>query len=249
MARRIVDLAALGDGTERVLEIGPGLGALTALLAERAATLWLVEVDRDLAARLQETYAAAPHVHVVEADVLALDCAALLGPGPRAVVVANLPYNIATAVLAALLAQAPAFARLVVMVQREVAERLRAAPGSKTYGALSVLTQAAARVERGFRVSPAAFVPRPKVDSEVICIEPHPTAPVRITDPAVFRRVVLTAFNQRRKQLGNSLAGTLPDPANTLRALGIDPARRAETLTLAEFAAIATAVAAAQPDA
>jgi len=239
---RIVALADLTPGADRVLEIGPGLGALTARLADRAGTLWLVEVDRDLAARLRETYAAVAHVQVVEADVLGVDFAALLGPGPRAIAVANLPYNIATAVLAALLAQPGCFRRLVVMVQREVAERLRATPGSKTYGALSVLTQAAADVRRGFRVGPDAFVPRPKVDSEVLCLEPYTTPPVAIGDAGGFRRVVLAAFNQRRKQLGNSLAGVLADPVAALHGLGIDPTRRAETLTLAEFAAVAAAV-------
>ncbi|MCK6556735.1 16S rRNA (adenine(1518)-N(6)/adenine(1519)-N(6))-dimethyltransferase RsmA [Candidatus Binatia bacterium] len=240
-AGRIVALAGIAPAGERVVEIGPGLGALTARLAATAGSLWLVEIDSDLAERLRTTYAGEPKVHVVQADILEVDLASLLGLGPRAVVVANLPYNIATAVLMKLLAQPACFRRLVVMIQREVAERLRAAPGSKTYGALSVFTQAAAEVRRGFRVGPDAFVPRPKVDSEVVCIEPYATPPVPIADPGRFRQVVLAAFNQRRKQLGNSLAGVLSEAPAALRDLGIDPARRAETLSLAEFAAVAAA--------
>lgn len=238
---RIVDLAELTPGADRVVEIGPGLGALTARLADEAGTLWLVEVDRDLAARLRTTYAGRGHVRVVEADVLHVAFADMIGPGPGAIVVANLPYNIATAVLATLLDQSACFRRLVVMVQREVAERLRATPGSKVYGALSVLTQAAATVRRGFRVGPEAFVPRPRVDSELVCLEPHAVPPVKIADAGVFRRVVLAAFNQRRKQLGNSLGGVFADPPAALRVLGIDPMRRAETLSLAEFAVLAAA--------
>jgi 16S rRNA (adenine1518-N6/adenine1519-N6)-dimethyltransferase len=242
IAQRIVELARLG-GKERVVEIGPGLGALTDRLAARAADLWLVEVDADLAQRLRVRYADRRHVHVVEADVLAVDFPALLGPGSTAVVVANLPYNIATAVLAKLLADPRCFARLVVMVQREVAERLRAQPGGKAYGVLSVLTQFAARVHSGMRVGPGAFVPPPKVDSEVIVVEPHREPPVPVRDPLLLRRVVTTAFGQRRKQLANSLRPLCANAAGLLQSVGIDPARRPETLSLAEFAALTDALA------
>jgi 16S rRNA (adenine1518-N6/adenine1519-N6)-dimethyltransferase len=241
VARRIVDLAALA-GTERVVEIGPGLGALSELLVSRARELWLIEVDADLAERLRAAYAAQPHVHVIRADVLGVDFAALLGAGEPAVVVANLPYNIATAVLAALLAQHRCFTRMVLMLQREVVERLRAQPGSKTYGALSVFTQFAARVRPGMRVSPEAFVPRPKVESEVIIVEPYEQSPVVVADPKVFTHVVRTAFNQRRKQLLNSLRPLCHDPTAVLRVAHIDPTRRPETLSLAEFAALSDAL-------
>ncbi|HXQ22352.1 MAG TPA: 16S rRNA (adenine(1518)-N(6)/adenine(1519)-N(6))-dimethyltransferase RsmA [Candidatus Acidoferrales bacterium] len=241
VARRIVDLAALG-GTERVVEIGPGLGALSELLVSRARELWLIEVDADLAERLRAAYAAQPQVHVIHADVLGIDFAALLGAGEPAVVVANLPYNIATAVLTALLAQHRCFTRMVLMLQREVVERLRAQPGSKTYGALSVFTQFAARLRPGMRVGAAAFVPRPKVESEVIIVEPFDRPPVDVADAAAFARVVRTAFNQRRKQLLNSLRPLCPDPSAVLRAARIDPTRRPETLSLAEFAALSDAL-------
>jgi 16S rRNA (adenine1518-N6/adenine1519-N6)-dimethyltransferase len=242
VARRIVDLAGLG-ATDRVIEIGPGLGALSDLLVERAGEAWLIEVDSDLAQRLRLKYALLPHVHVVEADALAVDFAALLGPGAPAVVVANLPYNIATAVLAALLAQPECFSRMVLMLQREVVERLVAHPGGKIYGALSVLTQFSARVRPAMRVEPEAFVPRPKVESDVVIVEPYRQLPVPVTDPALFRRLVKAAFSQRRKQVANSLRAVCRDPVEILSQVNIDPMRRPETMSLAEFAALANVLA------
>ncbi len=124
------------------------------------------------------------------------------------------------------------------MLQREVVERLRAAPGSKDYSALSVYTQFAARLRPGLRVGPAAFVPRPKVESEVIVIEPYTTPPLLVADVGLFKRVVRAAFNQRRKQLQNSLRSVCDEAAGLLRSVNIDPSRRPETLTLGEFAAL-----------
>lgn len=241
IAQRVVDLAQL-SGTEHVIEIGPGLGALSDILVQRAGALWLIEVDAELADRLAARYADQAHVHVVRADVLTVDFAHLLGTAAPAVVVANLPYNIATAVLAALLAQKRRFHRLVLMMQREVVGRLRAQPGSKDYGALSVFTQFAARVRPGLRVGPGAFVPRPKVESEVIIVEPRQAAPVEVKDPAMLTKVVRAVFSQRRKQLGNSLRPLCADAAAVLQRAGIDPTRRPETLTLAEFAALSNAL-------
>jgi len=241
VARRIVELARLG-GDDTVVEIGAGLGALSDLLAERAAHLWLIELDPELAARLQERYAERARVHVVQADVLTVDFPALLrGSGP-AVVVANLPYNISTPVLIRLLEQRGCFSRLVLMLQREVVERLRAQPGSKAYGALSVCVQTAAQVRPGLPVGPEAFVPRPQVESEVVVLEPHRVPPVQVVDRALMERVVRRVFTQRRKQLANSLRPLCADPSAVLRAAGIDPTRRPETLTLAEFAALSDAL-------
>jgi 16S rRNA (adenine1518-N6/adenine1519-N6)-dimethyltransferase len=241
IAQRIVALAA--PRAERVVEIGPGLGALSDLIVQSAEETWLIEVDADLAERLRSKFTNLPRVHVVEADVLAVDFATLLGPGAAAVLVANLPYNIATAVLAAALAQARYFSRMVLMLQREVVERLVAPPGSKTYGALSILTQFAAQVRTAFRVAPGAFVPRPKVESEVVIVEPYDTPPVAVTDPELFRRLVRAVFTQRRKQLVNSLRSLCSDPAETLARAGIDPKRRPETLSLSKFAALSNALA------
>ncbi len=240
IARRIVDLAAL-DGTQRVVEIGPGLGALTEFAVARARDIWLVELDAVLAARLRDTYVTSPQVHVVEADVLQVDFAHLLGPGDPAVVIANLPYNIGTAVLAALLTQGQCFSRMVLMLQREVAQRLRAQPGSRTYGALSVHTQFAAAVRPGFRVGPGAFLPPPKVESEVIIVEPRRTAMIRVIDPTRFHRLVTVVFSQRRKQLVNSLRPLCHEPLRVLSEAGLDPSRRPETLTLEEFGVLTNA--------
>jgi 16S rRNA (adenine1518-N6/adenine1519-N6)-dimethyltransferase len=244
IAQRIVELAQL-RGTERVVEIGPGLGALTDILVDRAGELWLIEVDSDFAARLGAQYADRERVHVVQHDVLKVDFAALLGTGEPAgepaVVVANLPYNIATAILSALL-EAHCFARLVLMLQREVVDRLRAAPGTKAYGALSVYTQLAARLRPGLRVGPEAFVPRPKVESEVIVVEPYLHSPVDVEDPALLNRLVRAVFTHRRKQLANSMRTLCEDPLAVLGAAHIEPRRRPETLTLTEFAALSDAL-------
>jgi 16S rRNA (adenine1518-N6/adenine1519-N6)-dimethyltransferase len=240
IAERIVRLAA--PRAQPVVEIGPGLGALSERLVQSAGEIWLIEVDADLTRRLRSKFAHLPRVHVVEADVLRVDFAILLGPAAPAVLVGNLPYNIATAVLAAALAQARCFSRMVLMLQREVAERLVAAPGSKTFGALSVLTQFAAQVRPAFRVGPGAFVPRPKVESEVVIVEPCRTPLVAVTDPKRFRHLVRTVFTQRRKQLVNSLRSVCRDPAETLQRAGIDSMRRPETLSLSEFAALSNAL-------
>jgi len=243
VARRIVDLAAL-RAEDRVVEIGPGLGALSDTLVDRGGQVWLVEVDGDLAERLRTRYAARPQVHVVQADALSVDFAEMLGPGTPAVVVANLPYNVATAILAALLSQPGRFARMVLMLQREVVERLVAVPGNKQYAALSVLTQYAACLRPAMRVGPEAFVPRPQVESEVVVVEPYLQPPVRVADEALFRRIVKTVFTQRRKQLANGLRPLCRNAAGTLRRAGIDPMRRPETLSLAEFATLANTLAA-----
>jgi len=240
-AARIVALADL-RGDERVVEIGPGLGALTALLTKAAGQLWLIELDADFAQRCRSEYGALSNVHVVEDDALRVDFEQLLGPGTPAVVVANLPYNVATAILAHLLAQRRCFARFVVMIQREVAERLRARPGDSEYSALSVLTQFAARIDIGLRVPPEAFVPPPKVESEVVVITPHERTPVAVDDALAFRKVVRTVFTQRRKQLGNSLRLLCDDPQGVLAEAGIDSQRRPETLDLAEFARLTNVV-------
>ena len=166
-------------------------------------------------------------------------------PGPcPAVVVANLPYNISTPVLMKLIEKPERFRRLVLMLQREVAERLTAAPGTKTYGALSVMIQLAARTHIALFVHPAAFSPKPKVDSAVVVVEPHCPPRLSAEELARVRIVVRTAFSQRRKQLGNALAPLVEDARQALQSLGIDPRRRAETLTPDEFVAIARTLAA-----
>lgn len=237
VAERIVRTADLRDG-ESVVEIGPGLGALTDSLAARAAHLWLVELDSDLGERARQRYAQRASVHVVTGDALEIDFDVLLGALPPAVLVANLPYNVATAILARLVERPDRFSRMVIMVQHEVALRIVAGPGTKAYGPLSVMTQIAAVPRIAFRVPPTAFVPRPKVDSAVVAVTLLSEPPVDIRDRRDFRRVVRAAFGQRRKHLANSLKTASTDAAGLLAAAGIDPTRRPETLSLEEFARI-----------
>ena len=254
IARRIVELVR-PTARDLVVEIGPGEGALTGHLAASAGRLVALEVDPGLAARLRERFAGTPHVEILEADAIRHDYAALPGlrpdPAGRVLVVGNLPYSVGTAILASLLTAGPAIARvapmeMALMLQREVAERVAAAPGSRTYGSLSVLSQMAAEVRVAFSVSPGAFRPPPQVDSAVIHLRALPAPPVAVADPGGFRTVVLAAFSQRRKTLANALASGLRLPVGRLKdvlaATGIDPARRAETLSLAEFARLAEAL-------
>jgi len=241
IARRIVALAELGK-RDLVLEIGPGRGALTSILAEAASDLWLIEVDRDLCRQLQEKFASQRNVHLIEGDVLKVDLDELLPSLGSAVVIANLPYNISTPVLMRLLDQPDRFRRLVLMLQREVADRLTASPGTKTYGALSVMVQLVATTSTGFTVQPSAFSPRPKVESAVVVVDPHKPSPLPQMKLKKVRAVVRTAFSQRRKQLGNALSPLTPNARKVLRRIGIDPQRRPETLTVEEFVAVATAL-------
>lgn len=240
VAQRIVALAQLG-GSETVLEIGPGRGALTRALAASCRRLILVEVDRDLAEGLRGELATQPQVELHVGDVLDMDLADLLGDTPPATVVANLPYNISTPVMMHLLGEPERFARLVLMLQREVAERLCAAPGSKVYGGLSVVVQTVATARIALRVPASAFAPVPKVESAVVVIEPfHPAA----LDPAArtaLRTVVRAAFSRRRKQLANAIAGLTDDPHGLLASLGLEPTRRPETLSPQEFVRLAAA--------
>jgi 16S rRNA (adenine1518-N6/adenine1519-N6)-dimethyltransferase len=241
IAQRIVALAEL-SGQEAVLEIGPGRGALTDRLAAAARELWLIEIDRDLHAALSQRFAASPHVHVIEADALRVDYAALLGAAAPVVVVANLPYNIATPLLMRLLENPELFCRLVVMVQREIADRLAAAPGGKSYGALSVMFQLVATLRTAVVIGHGSFHPRPKVDSAVVVIQPRSTPGVELTQLPAVRRVVRAAFAQRRKQLGNALSSISSNAHAALDAIGIDPKRRAETLSIEDFVALSRVI-------
>jgi 16S rRNA (adenine1518-N6/adenine1519-N6)-dimethyltransferase len=240
IAERIVALAGLRTDSV-VLEIGPGRGALTRLLAARCKRLVAVEVDRDLSDALRRDFAAQPSVEVVSGDVLDVDLPSLVGAGP-ATVVANLPYNISTPVLMRLLEQPEHFDRLVLMLQREVAERIGAPPGTKTYGALSVVVQTVADVRIALHVPSAAFAPRPKVDSAVVLIEPRRPVPLSAAERRQLRHVVRSAFSRRRKQLANVIAPLAEDPRAVLTELGLDPRQRPETLTPADFVRLAAAV-------
>jgi len=247
---RIVDLVA-PTARDLVVEIGPGRGALTETLAARAGRLLTLEVDAELAATLQARFAGSAHVEVRQADARQFDYRTLRAlapdPGGRVLVVGNLPYSVGKPILAALVEASAAIDEMALMLQKEVAERVAAEPGGKTYGALSVLTQVAVAARLVFSVPPGAFSPPPQVDSAVLHLVTHRTPPVPVADPARFATVVRAAFGQRRKSLANSLAAGLALGAERARRLceaaGIDPGRRAETLSLAEFARLAATAA------
>jgi 16S rRNA (adenine1518-N6/adenine1519-N6)-dimethyltransferase len=225
--RRVARLAGVGPG-DRVVEIGAGLGSLTLALAETGASVTAVEVDRRLVAVLREVVE--PHgVEVVEADALTADWAGLLGEGPWALV-ANLPYNVATPLVADLLDGVPAIERMLVMVQREVGERLAAAAGDPAYGAVSVKVAYWAEAEVAGRVPPSVFVPRPKVESALVRIVRRRGGPAVGDDVERDRlfALVRAGFAQRRKMLRRALAGEVAPGA--FACAGIRPEARAEEL-------------------
>lgn len=222
---------------ERIVEIGPGRGALTLPLLQRSRRIEVIEIDRDLVSLLRERASGAGELIVHEADVLDVDFAALHGGGAKLRVCGNLPYNISTPLLFHLLDSSAIVADMHFMLQKEVVDRLAAAPGSRQYGRLSVMVQYRCRVTRLFTIGPGAFQPPPRVESAFVRLEPYRELPVAIDDEAVLETLVRQAFAQRRKTLRNALRGILEEEA--IRSLGIDPSLRAEMLGLSEFAALA----------
>ena len=224
---------------EHLVEIGPGLGALTRPLLQAAGELDVVELDRDLLEPLQTRCAGLGTLRIHQADALAFDFARLRGEGPRLRVAGNLPYNISTPLLFYLLSQAEQIHDLHFMLQQEVVERMAAGPGEKAYGRLSVMLQYRCQVEALFTVGPGAFQPPPRVWSAVVRLVPRETSTVTVRDEQRFAEVVQRAFAQRRKTLRNSLHGLLD--AAQIKAAGVDPIARPETLDLAAFAALSDA--------
>jgi len=244
---RIIGTAGILPG-EPVLEIGPGRGALTRLLAAAAGRVVAVEVDRDLAAHLTAEFASDQRVEIVTADVLDCDLAELLGtrhPG-RWRVVANLPYNISSQVLFRLLDTMPLFSGLTLMLQKEVAERIASGPEGKEYGILSVFCLLHCDVSLAFTVKPGSFFPVPKVSSAILQLAPLPVPRFDVGDEMFFRRLVKSAFGNRRKTLWNCLKGRFASDDGHLRhaldVCGIDCDRRGETLSLEEFATLSRAI-------
>jgi len=235
IVQRILDAFDPQPG-ETLVEIGPGPGALTRPLLERCTPLHVVELDRDLAAQLRADFP--PEQLIVhEADALKFDFCSLAPTDGKLRVIGNLPYNISTPLLFHLLEHRHCIGDMLFMLQKEVVDRMAATPGNKDYGRLSVMLQWQLNVEKLFDVRPGAFTPPPKVDSSVVRLVPHARPPIEVRDAHVFAQVVRAAFAQRRKTLRNNLKGLMT--AETLASLGIDPQRRAETLTLAEFATLA----------
>jgi 16S rRNA (adenine1518-N6/adenine1519-N6)-dimethyltransferase len=235
--RRIARLAEVGPG-DRVVEIGPGLGSLSLALAETGAEVTAVELDRHLLPALRSVVEPAG-VRVVHGDAMRLDWDELLGPPDAArpwALVANLPYNVATPLVLELLARVPAIERMLVMVQREVAERLAAGPGSRAYGIPSVKVAYRAEAEVVGRVPPTVFIPPPRVESALVRLRRRPVPAVDV-DPERLFRLVEAGFGQRRKMLRRALAG-LVDAEGFARA-GVAPDARAEQLDLAAWARLA----------
>lgn len=246
VAERIASVAlepAGGDGA--LLEIGPGLGALTERLAASGRPLTAVELDLRLAEHLESLLARWPNARVARGDILDQSLDALIPGEAPVTIVANLPYAITSPAIAWIVEQGPRVARAVLMTQREVAQRLAAKPGTKEYGSFSVFVALHADLEVRFRVSPGAFHPRPDVDSVVFTLTPRPYPGTTAEERAAVERLVRAATGGRRKTLANALAQGLSIAADDARALleraGIDPGRRAETLAVGDWLSVARA--------
>lgn len=239
--------AAQADGSCGVLEIGPGIGPLTAQLAQRAGKVVSVELDRKLLPILAETMAPYPNVEILPGDIMKLDLAQLVAghlEGLTPLVCANLPYNITTPVLTRLL-ECRLFRSITVLIQREVARRICARPGTPDYGSFSLFCQYHANCQLLFEVPPDCFLPAPKVTSAVLRMEPLETPPVQVQDEGLLFRTIQASFAQRRKKLLNGLTSgfggelTREQLAQALEQCGFSPDVRGEQLGLAQFAALA----------
>jgi 16S rRNA (adenine1518-N6/adenine1519-N6)-dimethyltransferase len=236
--QRIVD-AVSPRSDETIIEIGPGYGALTALLVESGARLFAIELDRSLIAELNERFTGRTNLKLIEADALDVDFCRLIGPAGSARVVANLPYYVATPILQRLIEQRVCIHEMTLMLQREVVERMIAKPGGKEYGYLSVLVQFYCEVEKLFDVPPGAFRPAPKVYSSVVRLRTR----VTVDDDRGFLDLIKVLFSQRRKTILNNLRaggnrlglGDEDGIASALNNSLIDPRRRAETLSIEEI--------------
>ena len=243
IVRGIVEAAGAQPG-DKILEIGPGIGTLTQGLAESGAEIIAVELDKKLPAVLAETLAAYDNVTIVPGDILKVNIPEIMGEGPFKVA-ANLPYYITTPILMALLERHLPISILVTMVQKEVALRMIARPGSKIYGALSVAVQYYTKPHIAFDVPPRSFIPAPEVDSVVVVCDVREKPAVEVKDEKMFFKVVKAAFGQRRKTIANAMKGagfTKEIIEAAFAKCGIDSGRRGETFSLEEFAALADAI-------
>ena len=246
--RRIVDFAELSDETG-VIEIGPGIGALTEQLARRAKKVVAFEIDQRLLPILADTLSPYSNVRIIHQDVLKADVQQVVNEELRDIkdimVVANLPYYVTTPIIMKLLTENLPLRGIVVMLQKEVADRISAKPGSKDYGSLSIAVQYYTKAETVMTVPRTVFVPQPNVDSAAIRLTKLDEPPVRVQHEAFFFEVVRASFGQRRKTILNNLTSNLPKGKvykeaiqGVLHELNIDSRRRGETLTINEFAAL-----------
>jgi 16S rRNA (adenine1518-N6/adenine1519-N6)-dimethyltransferase len=234
--RRIIDAVSPADG-DRIVEIGPGRGAMTWDLLQRARSLDVIEIDRDLAQTLKDDARAAQGLRVHVEDALHTDFMQLRAKGAALRIVGNLPYNISTPLLFRLLAQRGAIADMHFMLQKEVVDRMTAEPSNKTYGRLTVMLAAVAEVEKLFEVGPGAFQPKPKVWSAIVRLRPTLEPRFDIGADGVLRTLVTAAFSHRRKILSNGLKGFLTP--EEIESCGIDSQLRPETLAPAQFGLLA----------
>jgi 16S rRNA (adenine1518-N6/adenine1519-N6)-dimethyltransferase len=233
--QRIIDTINPASG-DLVLEIGPGQAAISSPLAESGAELHLLEIDRDLALRLQHRFSSNSNVEIHTVDALKADFSRIVD-GRRFRLVGNLPYNISTPLLFHVLRWKDLVIDMHFMLQQEVVRRMAATPGGKAWGRLSVMCQLYCEVTELFSVPPQAFSPTPKVQSSFVSLVPHTRPPATINDLPAFERLVNQAFSMRRKTLRNSLRGLLD--ATGIESAGIDPGARPETLGVEQFAALA----------
>jgi len=223
-----------------LVEIGPGMGAITLPLLERCGTLTAIELDRDLIPELQAAARDKGHLHLIQADALKIDFHALTPGGCKLRLVGNLPYNISTPLLFHCLDQMDVIADMHFMLQKEVVRRMAAQPGGKDYGRLTVMLAVRCSVEPLFSIGAGAFKPPPKVESAFVRLIPHAQAPFPLADTARFKTLVNQAFSRRRKTLRNALSGLVDE--STIRRAGLDPAARPETLSAADYARLADGV-------
>ena len=242
--QRIVQAVSPQPG-QRIVEIGPGQGAITLPLLDACGKLEVVELDRDLIQPLADRAAGHGELIIHQQDVLKFDFAALAGED-RLRVVGNLPYNISTPLLFHLIRQAPVIEDMHFMLQKEVVERLSAAPGNGDYGRLSVMIQYHCKVDPLFRVKSGAFTPAPKVDSAVVRLTPWRQPPAALDRYTDLSRLVREAFSQRRKTLRNTLKPLLS--VEHIEAAGVDPRARPETITLKQYVALANQLTRLEPD-
>jgi 16S rRNA (adenine1518-N6/adenine1519-N6)-dimethyltransferase len=242
---------------ETVVEIGPGRGALTSHLVEKAGRLLAVEFDRELAPLLEEKFGAREKFSLVQRDALAVDFCSLIRPASKARVVANLPYYISTAILQKLIEERACLTEMVLMLQREVVERITAKPGTGERGYLSVLVEAYCDAEALFDVAPGSFRPQPKVWSTVVRLGVREGAKIKVADERLLWRIVSAGFAQRRKTILNNLRRAPEElrkrievaggASSVLEAASIDESRRAETLTLEEWAQLSGVIENSKP--
>lgn len=250
---KIIEKSMIGE-RDLVIEIGPGIGVLTAAAAEEAGKVVAIEIDRNLIPILKETLSEYNNIEIINSDVLKTDFYEILEQNKEiggqkidgVKILGNLPYYITTPIIMKILEDRVPADSITIMMQKEVADRIKAVPGTKAYGALSVAVQYYCTVAHVVNAPKEIFVPQPKVDSTVIRLDIRKEKPVRLISEEIFFAVVKAGFGQRRKTLLNSLTGvcglTKEETASILSAAGIDPMRRAETLNLEEFAALANAV-------